>query len=100
MKEQRTTNLPVVITSLAMRFNKKEGWTEELLSRYLRRGALVLRGFGTDEQLDQYWILEVDSSLDVERMFEDGVVGEVRCKDQYGETRDLSDVDAMKSRNW
>lgn len=88
----------VVITSLAMRFYSHNGWTHDELAKYLTTGSLVEKGLGHPH--DHYWIMAVGSALDVDRMFADGVVGEVRCKDEYGETRNLSDVDAMKIRNW
>lgn len=92
----------VVITSLAMRFYKHHGWTEDDLKKYLKRGSLALRGFGDEELENQYWIMEVGSQIDVDKMFEDGVVDEdnVLCKDQWGETRDLTGREAMKRRNW
>lgn len=90
---------PVVITSLAMRFLVGCGWTEADLEPYLS-GRLVRRGFGPNEEDDQYFILSVGSKLDVDKMFEDGIVGEVFGKSEYGETRNKSDIEAMKIRNW
>lgn len=89
---------PVVITSLAMRFLEAHGWTEAELKPYLR-GKLVLRGFGTNEGLERYWILDVGSQLDIDRMVADGVVGEALGKEYWGETREVSDIEAMKLRN-
>lgn len=89
----------VFITSLAMRFYSHNGWTHDELAKYLTRGGMVEKGSHHPPH-DHYWILEVNSALDVDRMFADGVVGEVRCKDEYGETKNLSDIEAMKLRNW
>lgn len=89
---------PVLITSLAMRFRESDGWVEENLKPYLS-GKLVLRGFGPNEELERYWILDVGSHLDIDRMVSDGVVGEAAGKDYWAETRVVSDIDAMKLRN-
>lgn len=90
---------PVVITSLAMRFCKHHGWTEEDLTPYLT-GKLILRGFGDGELQDQYLILEVYSRLDVKKMLDDEVIGELLCKDQWGELKGLTDLQILQRRNW
>jgi hypothetical protein len=90
---------PIVITSLAMRFCKNYGWTEEDLTPYLT-GKLVLRGFGINESEDQYWILDVGSRLDVKKMLDDGVIGDVLCKEQYGELKGMTDLEVLQHRNW
>lgn len=90
---------PVVITSLAMRFYKYNGWTEEELTPYLT-GKVKLRGFGEDESRDQYWILEMGSKLDVKKMLDDGLIGELLCKEEYGELRDMTDLEILQHRNW
>ncbi len=92
---------PVVITSLAMRFYKFNGWTEEDLTPYLT-GKLILRGFGEGELQDQYWILDhhIGSHLDVKKMLDDEVIGELLCKEQYGELRGMTDLEILNNRNW
>jgi hypothetical protein len=90
---------PVVITSLGMRFYRSNGWTEEVLTPYLT-GSLKLRGFGINESEDQYWILDVGSRLDVKKMLDDEVIGDVLCKEQYGELKGLSDLEVLNHRNW
>lgn len=90
----------VIITSLAMRFPVHVGWTEEVLRKYLKHGELILRGFGSDESVAQYFILDTGSELLIDQMFEDGIVGKVFGKEAYSETQNLSDIDAMKLRNW
>lgn len=90
---------PVVITSLTMRFYKFNGWTEEQLVPYLT-GNVVLRGFGENEQDDQYWILDVDRRLNIKKMLEDEVIGELLCKDQYGELKGMTDEEVFNYRNW
>lgn len=92
----------VVITSLAMRFHEHDGWTKEILDRYLSHGSFRERHYGDliGKPDGKYWILEVGASLDVDRMFLDGVVDAVVGGADYGETRTLSGPDAMKTRNW
>lgn len=88
----------VEITSLAMRF-PASCWTYDDLKPYLT-GDLIKRGFGINESEYCYYILDVGSHLNIDQMFADGIVSEVVGKDSWGETRHLSDIDAMKRRNW
>ena len=90
---------PVIITNLAMRFPVNEGWSARLLERYLVRGKLILRGFGPNESQMRYYILDVGSELDLDMMFKELKIV-VYGKEDYGETKNLSDKDAMKTRNW
>ena len=91
----------IVITSLAMRFYKSNGWTEETLTPYLT-GKLVLRGFGINELQDQYYILDhnVGSHLNVKKMLDEGIIGELLCREQYGELRGMTDLEVLQDRNW
>ena len=82
-----------------MRFYKFNGWTEEDLKPYLT-GSLILRGFGDNEQDDQYWILSVGSSLDVKKMLDDGLIGELLYRGQWGELKGLTDLEVLQHRNW
>lgn len=61
---------------------------------------MILRGFGDDELQDQYWILNVGSRLDIKKMLDDGVIGEVLCKEYYGELKGLTDLQVLNHRNW
>jgi hypothetical protein len=92
--------MPVEITSLAMRFCKFDGWTEEILNSYLISGNLVLRGFGDNESEAKYYILEVNSRLDVKRMIEDGIVGELDGRDRWSELKGKTDLEVLMDRNW
>jgi hypothetical protein len=86
----------VVISSLAMRFYEKHGWTKELLESYLLRGTLTT----FPQDIDPYWILEPYSQLDVERLVADGHVGELVCSDLWGELKGMTDLEILKQRNW
>lgn len=88
---------PIVISSLAMRFHKSDGWTEELLNQYLIKGKFVIKETFVD---DFYWILEPYSVLDVERLYKDGHIGELLGKDRWGELKGKSDLEILRDRNW
>lgn len=91
----------VTITSLAMRFYKCHGWVIEDFEPYLK-GSMVLKGSGPEGKEEQYYILSVGSQLNIEKMFEDGIVSEDSVINRYswGEVRHLNGFEAMKSRNW
>jgi hypothetical protein len=88
---------PVVISSLAMRFYKSHGWTIDELSKYLKKGSFDTKSsFDNDE----YYILEVGAELDIDRMYEDDLIGDLYGKDNYGEIKNKTDREALMDRNW
>lgn len=91
---------PIQITSLAMRFQLSQGWTLEILNQYLTKGELILKGFGKDEDEDQYYILRPYATLDVEGLVRDGHVGALLGRSSWGELETLTDLEVLKQRNW
>lgn len=89
---------PVVISTMAMRFYSKYGWTADILARYLVRGSL--REFDKGSEEFHYFVLETHSELDVERMVLDGHIGELLDKDRWGELKGMSDLQILQDRNW
>lgn len=90
----------VVITSLAMRFYESHGWTLKLLKKYLKSGDIVKKEGWPQLGVSNYFILDVGSSIDIDRLYEDGHIGEVMGKYDYLELFKLSDKEALKERNW
>ena len=90
---------PVVISSLAVRFYSAHGWTRELLEQYVVRGRLEEKHFNFGKD-DPYWIPDVGCDMDVRRLMNDGHVGEVQGKEDWGETRGMSDYEVLKLRMW
>lgn len=89
----------IVLSSLAMRFYSFDGWTKELLDQYLIKGHFIAKG-GIDALDPEYWILIPNSILDVDRLMADGHIGELRCKERWGELKYLTDLEILKYRNW
>lgn len=92
----------IIITSLAARFPVSEGWTLDILNSYVIRSldlaGITLRGFGLNEELDQYYIPNIGTQFDFECMISDGHVGELCCRNMYGELRGLSDIQVLNDR--
>lgn len=91
---------PVMITSLSVRFYLSNGWSREALQPYVVKGGLSLRGFGPNESEDQYLIPAVYTRMDMRRMLEDGLIGEIRGSENYTELRGLTALEMLETRNW
>ena len=87
----------IVITSLAMRFPKCQGWSVELLGKYLKKGKLLTFDYGHEHE---YYILEVHSTLDVKALYSDGHVGELVGRDRWAELEGMTDIQVLERRNW
>lgn len=89
------------ITSLAMRFYLQDGWNINLLKTYLKKGfdaeiPIVRKGdMGGD-----YLILNPNNSLDVEKLIDDGHVGELVGRDRWDELKGKTDLEVLTDRNW
>ena len=87
---------PISITSLAMRFYRNDGWTEEILKPYLVRGEF----FYFEKDKLPYWILTAGSQLNVTKLFMDGHIGELRGRAAWTECEGMTDMEVLQSRNW
>lgn len=100
----------IIISSLSMRFPLADGWTLELLKKYVSHHsdpeAFTLMGefiTSEDERIPydtRYYFARVGTILDIQRLFEDGHIGELIGKDSWGELKGLSDLEILKRRNW
>jgi len=92
------TKKRVQSSHLALRFYKHDGWTKEILDKYLVRGRVVDIWPGQEQR--DYWFLDhtEGSTLDMDRLYKNEV-GEV-CR--YSETAEkgASDLNYMKRFNW
>lgn len=92
------TKKEVSSSNLALRFEKSQGWTRQILESYLTKGKIldteILMG---DRRDDAYFILDVGSALDLDRLYEDHVGKVYRAFDDYPE---MTDLEFMKSKNW
>lgn len=91
---------PIVITSLSMRFYVDNGWTLDLLEKYVKKKTSkdAFRYF--DGEYAKYWIANPYTVLDVSKLMEDGHVGELRGKESWGELEGLTDLKVLENRNW
>lgn len=105
MADKKT--LGVVTTNLTMRFYRKDGWTEELLRELVVRQQFEGEPFRFfDDQIDghdmAYWIPEVGTFLDVDRLladegFKDFSIKVNRTFDDHPEETDL---EHLRKKNW
>ena len=88
---------PVHSSHLALRFYKADGWTKEILDKYLERGRVVDIWPGQEQR--DYWFLdhEKGSRLDMSLLLENEISEVVR----WDEGRSgQSDIDFLKRMNW
>lgn len=90
----------ISITSLAMRFHEHFGWSEPILNAYLLSGSFKKMAGWPEMGVSDYYILDVGSRLDIDRLIKDDHVGELIGRDSYGELRGLTDQQVLESRNW
>jgi hypothetical protein len=93
---------PIQITSLAMRFQLSDGWTEELLAPYVmthNRGSepFVKKDFNNK---DHYLLPAVGTVLNVKGLIDDGHVGDLVGKESWSELDGLSDLAILEDRTW
>jgi hypothetical protein len=91
---------PVIITSLAMRFPISLGWTLDILNSYLIEGSFEKKTGWPELGMSDYYILNVGSILDTDKLYKDGHVGPLCGRANYDELKYLSDLEVLKSRNW
>ena len=84
----------VVITSLAVRFYLANGWLECEFDAYLSEGRKMQL---FNDPHAAYW-LEALRGFDLIKFYNDGLISEVACKDEYGETKGKSDLEALEAR--
>jgi len=86
----------VVITSLTVRFYEAHGWRIDDFLEYLGPEDKMYK---FPDLLNAYFIPMPGSwSLNIRKMYEDGLIGEVLGKDEWGETKGLSDFEALLTR--
>jgi len=85
----------IVISNLAARYYLKDGWTLDILNRYLVRGRFVCSP-NTDE--DPYFLLDVGGNIDVDRFLTDYPDAEI--KSGFHGEREMAPRELLISRNW
>lgn len=83
-----------------MRFHQHHGWTLDLLKPYLLNGSFVKKDGWPQVGISDYYILDVGSKLDVDRLYADGHVGELSGAEDYGELKGKGVIEILKERNW
>lgn len=96
MSEQKKV---VHSSNLALRFYRSEGWTLEILNKYLTKGKFADTHLShhKDPLEHSYFILEVRSTLDIAKLYEEQVSRVVRAFDDYPYD---TDVEFMERFNW
>jgi hypothetical protein len=85
-------------SNLALRFYKMDGWTREVLEKYLIKGSLQDTEFTHhDHGVNAYYILKVGSRLDMQRLYDEQVSEVDRAFNDYPSQ---SDLQFMESYNW
>ena len=89
---------PVASSHLALRFYKRDGWTLDVLQKYLIKGQFqdtqITHG---DSSEGAYFLPSVGSVIDMKMLFEEEISGIRRW--YSGEPRE-SDLDYLNSFNW
>jgi len=88
----------IVISSLAARYHKKDGWTLDVLNKYLVKGKFREMGFLNSADEDKYHILEPGSSIDVDRLLKD--FPDVEVVASFEEDKGMAKKELLESRNW
>lgn len=93
----------VAITSLSSRFYKKDGWTLEILRKYVLTSAD--RDFWVFDETacgysSEYYAPDISIRLDLDSMIKDGLIKDtdIDGKDRWGELKHLSPLDALRER--
>jgi hypothetical protein len=83
-------------SNLALRFYQNDGWTKEVLEKYLIKGSFLdsKERFG---DTNPYFVLNVGSQLDMKRLYEEQVSSVQRAFDDYPHQTDLG---FMERFNW
>lgn len=87
------TKLPVRSSNLALRFYVSDGWTRELLEPLLIKGTIVENDLMDG---DSYFLLDVGSSLDIDKL------DEMKSKlyRRFDDHPEQTDKEFMASFNW
>lgn len=83
---------------LALRFYKGNGWSDELLKKYLIRGEIINQVEG--QEVRDCWFLDhkKNSQLDFKKLMDDGHIGHIyRWDEGRGGQTDLEFLEGM---NW
>lgn len=86
-------------SNLALRFYKGDGWTREVLEKYLIKGKILDTQFShhQDPPESAYFILEVGAKLDMPRLYDEQVSEVYRA---FNDNPALSDLQFMEHHNW
>jgi len=82
-------------SNLAMRFYKKDGWTDDVLVSLIDRDSHSA-GFKYFDDADPYWIPEVGTKLNIDSLMK--LVTEV--KRGFNDYPLQSDREHLESKNW
>ena len=85
-------------SNLSLRFYLNEGWTRDDIEPYLISGKILnTQETHNDAAEWAYYILDVDSRLDMKRFYEEKVSTVYRRYDDYPNQTDLQ---FLESKNW
>ena len=85
----------IVLSSLAARYHEVDGWSLDVLNKYLERGSWAKMNYlPLDDR--PYYVLEVGSRVNVDKLFRDFDIELVgRWNDDTG-----TDQEVLETRNW
>lgn len=84
----------IFISSLAARYYVRDGWSLDIIKKYLIEGSFA----EMDATKDTYYILEVGSSIDVVKLLSD--YPNVILDSPWSGERGKSNKEILESRNW
>lgn len=87
----------IVLSSLAARYHVKDGWTLDVLNKYLKSGSWAEMDFYPEED-STYYILEAGGEIDVDQLLQD--FPEVKVIPFGYDEKNLSSKELLESRNW
>jgi hypothetical protein len=91
-------NKTIVLSNLAARYYKRNGWDIETLNKYLTKGNWVDSNLLHVDDEDEYYILDIGGCIDAERLLHD--YSDVEVIPFGPEEINKSRFDLLNSRNW
>lgn len=82
----------VTITAYTIEFPKNAGWTMDILKPYVIKGGFLDKG--------SYFIPEMFSKINYEKMLEDGQIGKLFDREKFGDLHLLTSLEVLKRRGW
>lgn len=98
MSDGTTTKKIVRSSNLALRFYKHDGWTRECLEQYLVAGKIMDTALMFQDRPEEaYFLLDVGSRFDMQRLYENEVSDVVR---RFDDDPSETDFHFMERFNW